>query len=393
MKAGTVIGLDSYNNLIYTLYIYNGNSYESTGWLTSAYTLTTDADVSIVIRNATEGNIRGNIDVLAGHFFMYEPSELLKNIESSLHEYGLPNYWVNYLNGIKDSLISADSAVGKYGLQFAFVTDEHLEANAGYSPAILNWLMNNIALRHVVNGGDLLIKNDTKMEALRLLNKWGTKTRHLPCINIIGNHDLNETANSDHPEAHLTRNDIYQTLFGYNELIETYKFNYGGINGIQDFQQQKIRFIYCDVGAYDALNAWFTDLDNNWTIVVVTHMYWNTSNGAISVVSPNGQDLMNKIVSLIPSMSATIAALICGHTHLDYSADSGYGFPIIATTCDAYATGQAIDYMPRTLGTTAEQAIDLYYIDTANKTIAVKRIGAGGSAADRNFTYTDTHIN
>lgn len=393
LPKGSIIGLTDYTDKKFVLYIDTGSGIINSDWQTTNYTLGVDADVAVVIANQTEAQLQNNPYALADYFFAIKKSALVEHIEDidkNIGSYGLPDYWTNYLETKKATLLDNDMSIGITGKQFAFITDEHIQYNQMQSPKILKWLIDNTSVTQAISGGDIVIRNDTKAEAVELLNTWAKETKGLPCINVYGNHDNNSVSNSEHPEAKLTRDELYQLLFSYNDNLEIFKLNYTAINAYQDFPQQKIRFIYAYIGGYDALRSMFTELDSSWTIVVFTHIYWAGTPDDY-YVQERGQDLLEHIVSFIPDMQATIAALICGHTHFDHSEQSGCGFPIIATTCDANTGGMPLDHTPRTAGTTAEQAIDVFYINTASDVRSIKavRIGAG---SDRDWTYTATAI-
>ena len=379
---------------------YHLYGYESAGTILLAYYADDDPATAAMVEQSIIGETAvfdGDIMVPEGAKFArvcynknfvqtYKPS-LYKRTNVDL-ENRLPTYWETYLNSKKQALMNADMAVGRRGIEFAFVTDQHLEYNAKKSPMVLKWLVENTGIRQAISGGDIITVSETKEEAVNYFNWCATNTKDIPCVNFHGNHDLNGFAQDD--AAKLTRDDLYPLLYSHNEDIETFSFVGNGINAYQDFENQKIRFIYCDIGAHQAIETWFTELDSSWTIVVFAHIYWQSNDGGGISVATSGEELLNRIIALIPNMQATIAALITGHTHVDHSADSGHGFPIISTSCDAYDSRRALDNNPRTLGTTTEQCMDLFYINTKNKTISTIRIGAGDTTADRSFTYSAT---
>ena len=82
------------------------------------------------------------------------------------------------------------------------------------------------------------------------------------------------------------------------------------------------------------------------------------------------------------SADATIACVICGHSHRDYMETTAKGFPIICTTCDV--RGGEGGGLVRTKNTYTEQAFDVFHIDTTARMIYATRIGAG---LDRSTTY------
>lgn len=104
----------------------------------------------------------------------------------------------------------------------------------------------------------------------------------------------------------------------------------------------------------------------------------------------NGILIEKAINDIYDSMAASLACIITGHCHRNYSIISEKGYPIIATTCDTGGLNSEYydpDTPNRIVGTTAEQVIDLYSINTVDRYIKIIRIGAGDSVMDRSFSY------
>jgi hypothetical protein len=81
--------------------------------------------------------------------------------------------------------------------------------------------------------------------------------------------------------------------------------------------------------------------------------------------------------------------MICGHTHRDYTITEPYNnaFPIISVTSDNGS--KTVSYDPNSeyvKNTVTAQAIDIFCINTENKTINTIRVGNG---SNRSWTYTN----
>lgn len=128
-----------------------------------------------------------------------------------------------------------------------------------------------------------------------------------------------------------------------------------------------------------------TELASGWTVLVFAHRYWiGTSNGAPVLDGVYGTDITDAIDAVYSSASATVACLIVGHCHYDYSITTANGYPVIATTTDCYALSDTTLGETMTLGTDTEQAFDVFSIDTKNRKIYTVRVGAG---SDREWSY------
>lgn len=311
----------------------------------------------------------------------------------------LPDYWTEYLTTKQPTLTAADAALGFNGVSFAFVTDVHINTNNKISPLLLKYLTTHTSIRDVVCGGDIVTNYNTKANAEKELQWWASETSELDIVNLHGNHDNNSNGQTDNTQT-LTNAEFYALEC---RPAENYvHFAPGHLYGYRDNEAQKVRYIYLDTGAPDAavisstqitwMTARISELADGWTVVVFAHQFWSGANASTATLTldGNGTAIMNALDSIYDSIAATIACVVVGHCHRDYSMTSAKGYPIIATTCDAGGTAASTydpDQNTRTPGTTTEQALDLYYIDTANKTIKTIRIGAGDTTKDRSFTY------
>lgn len=292
----------------------------------------------------------------------------------------LPNYWKSYLDTKEDTiktLVEGSDDV------FFFVTDTHDTANQMWSPNIIRNIQNRIKIDSVICGGDFANKGDNRRECLNQIDNWLERCdRDWMCIR--GNHD----DNSEGGTGEVTAKDFYThavrpignkiTLMESNRPVYYY-----------DNSQTKIRYImldasnrYNDADISDQV-AWMqskmSELSSGWGVVIIAHMYWLNKEHDVTAV---GTQIKEGIDSIYDSINADVIGYICGHTHQDYGIETQKGYPIISTTCDG-AVGTAEESM--SVGTTNEQAFDIYGIDKENRTINTVRIGYG--TASRTFSY------
>ena len=308
------------------------------------------------------------------------------NIDKNLPTW-LPVYWENYLNNKAHALFEADCDLGYHGFSFAFFTDLHWLYNTKHSPNILRWIKNHTNITTFIQGGDVL--SNYTMHGLNpdlAYREYLNKTKDLNLINIFGNHDLDTSSQTSDI---YSKTDYYGICQRYTENIVTW--HPGTLCGFMDNPVQKVRLIFWDYSNvyYDPLKAWINELPSGWSVLVFTHVIWQTA----ADTNPNptyGQPLINAIDSVYDTAACTIIGIVCGHLHADKDGVSTKGYPIIGTTCDASSGGQPDldpEHPVRTPGTTTEQAIDLFYVDTENRTINTIRIGVGDVYSNRSFTY------
>lgn len=303
----------------------------------------------------------------------------------------LPAYWVDYIDSKIDSIKQLTEDNDEV---FAFITDIHVPQNQMHSPDIVNYINSKISIPYVVNGGDYINSNPSRREALNVMDRWINKA--YPSWYLLrGNHDTNYQGSGTVTEKDFTGHATKRLRNSITPMIENRNIYYF------DNVQSKIRHIILDtiteqvVDISDQVNwmkAKITELPIGWGVVVITHMYFapsRVSAGVTELEALNvGTQIKDGLDSIYDSANASIIAYICGHCHRDYSIVTEKGYPIISTTCDAggaQASNWDIDNPTRTVGTTNEQAFDIYGINKSTKTITTIRIGAGASG--RNFSY------
>lgn len=312
----------------------------------------------------------------------------------------IPSYWKEYLENKAESLRIAESSLGNTGVSFAFITDVHIKTNNLKSPALLRCLFRNKLIRKVVCGGDIVYESYADKEnALLELSSWADSTSQLRMVTILGNHDLN-THRSKDPMQAISESQFYQIECERSSSFVNYVK--GTLYGYEDDTDRKVRYIYLNTGAPDEaviddiqiewMKQCVLSLDKGWSVIVFCHQFFTGRMGAIPklYIDANGVAIEGALNSIYDRSQATIACVVTGHCHRNYSKYSEKGFPIIATTCDT--GGPDTEYFDpdtpyRVAGTTEEQAFDIYYVNTEQRRINIIRIGAGDSFVDRTFDY------
>ena len=324
----------------------------------------------------------------------------------------LPLYWRNYIEEKNTEITENVLNVGNTGVLFQFFTDFHDISNQWHSRNIIECVKGKYGIDHVVFGGDIL-NNHTKEDAISYLKKF--REQYLGKLNargLFGNHELNGRgigASYNPEDRWLERRDTYSMIGRNNEKYgDTHKQFYF----YEDNVSQKIRFIYLDTETSNTKLAtdieqfnWFVNtlnsVEEGWHIVVFTHIFFylsansadatviESTNGYFIKTLCNAYDRRIKQVDGEKSWDFTnamgnIACVITGHCHRDHVA-YGYDYPIISTICDCNSASQNVcNGLTRTTGTINEQAVDIFGINTEEKTITVTRLGVGES---RKFTF------
>lgn len=313
----------------------------------------------------------------------------------------VPEYYFNnsYLkNKIKTIRNIANSCIAN-GDMFVFITDEHLDYNAGNSPALIKYITDQCNITSLMDCGDLADHGSNALE-MAFRNNFKHQIHH-----ACGNHEwMNPTDG----------NILYYMLDSHNndQIGNNFEHYY-----YWDNRQTKIRYIVLnayinnpddsEIGAICGYNQsqleWLTTQalttpDNDWNIVVFTHFI-----GPYNASSISGY---TDFLTAIDNHNSTNHDIICimqGHTHYDAIWHTTGGIPIITTTCDKnlpwIRNGTNMEeYLSqyRPTGTIREQAFDVVIIDKELRKIHCVRIGCPAynntdiSPSDPNFTYIPT---
>lgn len=299
----------------------------------------------------------------------------------------VPSYWREHLAEKIGMINERSETVALNGDSFVFITDYHIERNAGNSHILIDEIVKNTSVKNVIFGGDIFNGDTTHEGALDKLRTWYKRFSPLQPYCLRGNHEYN--LNDGGSEAvKLSESEIYN----YLNKDKEYCIDGGSdLYYFKDNDRQKIRYIFLDTKNEvnptvidDAQIAWMkeriTELSSGWTVVVLSHIGIDKlSDGSVAFPSYYTSSLKIKAAldEIKTSIQATIACWICGHTHNDLSLDCD-GYIVISTTCDTMYGSSMIKF------TDTEQAFDIYSIDTLNRKIYITRVGAGNN---REFYY------
>lgn len=324
----------------------------------------------------------------------------------------LPSYYDTY---IKEKAADIQSKAVRNGISFCFITDVHVENNAGKSPALIKYLAGHTnCVPFVVFGGDVPMDRVNVLSDVNdQANKWisWVNAMHVDRVyQCVGNHDYHGLISEDGNLVNygLNQNLVYNYVMG-RQMLDVHA-PYGEKYYYFDIVPAKTRIVVLDcydtasnypiflgyTGISEAQLTWLADeaLGNidGYNVIVVGHQTFDTDIGgssdfatAFSLIKAfaNKTTFVNGNVSAdFTQNTNTFVMHLAGHGHYDRSHVSDNVLSVM-TTSDACYTGVSID-SNRVVGTVTEQAFDIFTIDYDQHAISATRIGYG---ADREFTY------
>lgn len=334
-------------------------------------------------------------DIVSIGFYVYAPSyegriyESVK-ISTDVDTEGLPLYWSNYIKTRMPDIHLQEEDTAFHGDMFIFFTDYHLEHNSGYSHHLMKYIVDRTHIDKIIFGGDAYNGSTTHAGALDKLRVMKERFAPLNVIGLRGNHEYNLNDGGS-PEEMLTESEIFSNISDKTKATGVIRPSNDVMYGYLDNEEQKLRYIFLDSkyesGRHELIDDtqlnWMaskmTELDSSWTILIFSHQFRRKSSDAYM---PSGQLIADKLASI--TYSATLAAVIYGHSHEDYY-HSDLGYLDICTTCDSRQQAAHFDDYA---GTVNEHAFDVYAINTVNRTIKAVRIGRySDEVAIREWNY------
>lgn len=410
-------------------------SYEKlvdTGFLSGAYSYTPEEynlAVHIGFRRKDQGTITENDLAVMGNLFSlqcampeYVPANLgAENAVRALVTDAegnviagdpvdrMPDYWQAYLEEKLPAIRAQIAAGGADTEVFAYFTDHHIGCvnnldNANNTRHIIDFLRRHTPIRKVFFGGDILntTASQTHDHVLRWLWAFHDDYIRRGVYPVIGNHEI--STQYDTSGNHISFDEAYAILFREAEhTADTGKKLYYFL----DNPSQKIRYIVLDteseaIGGNTAQLQWFTEalgsMDKDWTAVMFAHNFSNVSgydtpdNPVITQIAGaynrRTAGSAGDVAWDFSHGKGTVACLICGHIHLDGSGvNNGILVINVTTDCGANVYNAAPDNTNganRHAGDVSEQAVELFFVNTAEKTIKTIRLGYG---EDREWNY------
>lgn len=327
----------------------------------------------------------------------YKPAVFLENPEISgqtflsytENEALIPSYYTAHIEQKAQQIRSNMMDVGQNGETFIFITDTHWESNTGNSPELVRYLLHNLNIKVILNGGDFINQGERAPMAKAMQTAVSSYLfRDTVMLCAFGNHDSNWNNwnhQQDYPERYFDRKCQYALMQKHMEDAATYFAD--GWNCYHDRPTTKTRFVVIDTGEKGEY-AQFTPLGNvlkatpsGYSIIIMAHWLYGGSKTSACTKLEQMIDAYNKRTGEYASAKARILLLLGGHIHNDMSWKTANGTPVVLTDCDAAGRSSNTKYPP-VKRTVTEQAFDVITVDYSTGNIKVVRIGRG---ADRSF--------
>ncbi len=309
-------------------------------------------------------------------------------------------YWNAELQDGLNKIKNHRTQIGEGASEFFYITDPHWTGNAGYSPALITYLAQELDEYHVIFGGDVIerynaVKEDAIEKEIKAFfyafegyTKIGERFR---IMSTLGNHDRNRSSNCpDTNRLGITEKEAYEL---YYKRMEGWGVTYenDANRSYYDDAENKVRYIqfYFAGSRYgmkedsyvDAAMAWaeetITELDDTWTVVLFTHGFFNAAEGDPAEITAKDVVVAERMLNLQKNADAEIAAWIVGHNHEDRNEilmtdDGQTKLRVVSMKTDASSyLGQMKN------GTVTEQSFAFFQLDTKNKMLYGTRFGYG----------------
>ena len=371
----------------YTLYVKHGDSDDRIGVAVfPKYSDGSSEQISVYTGQCYTFFASKSIDSL-GLYVPAHSKTIIIHMEVNIIINNIPAYWNKHLRGKLPVILQNEEETSLSGDNFIFISDYHFEDNRGLSHLLIKEILKETSIKRVIFGGDTFNGSSDKNTALNMLREFKKRFSGMHLIGVRGNHEFN--LNDGGSEGvRISDAEMYANISKQSDADVVRSIN--NVYFYQDIDNLKLRYIYLDTKKEDndlyiddAQLDWMgdrmTELSSDWSIVIIAHQIWQTSDYDYS---PSGQKIIDKIRTL--TIQAKIIAFIAGHTHLDMGRMNDLGFLEITTTCDArQESGQSS--LTQELGTVNEQAFDVFSINLETKTIKIVRIGRG---VNREFSWT-----
>lgn len=358
-------------------------------------------------------------------------------------KWDLRTEWKTYLAEMIPRVKAKKEAFDAAGESFVFITDAHVKKNALCSLPAIGELMGQAKIDLMFNGGDILDFHASRETAFNRINQWKVETAYATVYNIRGNHDNNTIGtNYARPERHITDDELCSLLFPQlldadGKFVDTLPRESSSVPGLassspyangihvmenigavstmrklkaaereaapaggEEFERRalcyvvdnapkKIRHIVLDTGSpsYRVIDTaqleWMQrrilELPAGWTVIVFAHEFFYSKG-----LHVNGQLIMQALDAVYSSSAATIAGVISGHSHRDFSYVTPKGYLAICLACDAYKATVTDELRQSRQSGVYRQAFDVVHVNPVKRQLYFQRIGFG---SDRTFKY------
>lgn len=338
-----------------------------------------------------------------------QKAQARENIGAQIKGDHMPDYWTEYLEGKLPAIRSMAVSGGSSADAFIYFTDHHIGTknyldNANNTRHIIDFVRDHTPIHLAFHGGDII--NTTSGQTYEEVMRWMWRfhddyIRGRGVRPVLGNHEIMQYNTEGN---HMTVEEAYSILFRDTEqTADTGQKLYYFV----DNPSQKIRYIVLDsesetISGNTAQLQWFVNalasMGNGWTAVMFAHdfsdvtAYDNPVNPIITQIAGAYNSRKNgnsgEIAWDFSTAVGTVACLICGHRHLDGSGvNNGILVINVTTDCGANVDNASPDNVNganRRAGDVSEQAVELFFINTAEKTVKTIRLGYG---EDREWSY------
>ena len=323
-------------------------------------------------------------------WYTYEKCRKCKRIVRKYLKKDIPSFWSTE---VIRSVEKAETRVELPG--YVYFTDTHWNKSAKHSPAIVNYVTDQMQYPFAVFGGDVVTSyHDTAAGAKKEIQDFYAKLK-VNVFSTTGNHDDNSNGNIDE-STYLSHEDLFSLMYqreeNFAELEGQDVFSY------TDDADNKIRYIsfYYDETEpvpdeiIALLKKRVDELDKHWIVVLFSHAYWHfLKAGTESRPSDYGSKLAEQLLEIQKNSDAYIALWHTGHIHRDYSSfisdkKGENTILVVATSSDCYSKSVKWGGPVMKKGTSTEHIIEIVQIDRAESKVYMTRIGAG---KDREFNY------
>ena len=330
---------------------------------------------------------------------------------------GVPNYAVQRIDEINDEIAETKD---KNMLTFAFITDSH--GDSRHFNNLVHFSKYGLC-DFFVHGGDINIAESDKKYVRNYYNQCQLALSKIkePVYVTQGNHDQDGANGSDvgtMPSGEFANRFILSQKQNKNVIFPDDENS--GYYYVDD-EKRKVRIVVSNSTKepYGVAKRWGFDklqmqwLANvafdlsgktDWHLLFVSHHNLSASLTLDGSYATNGDNVLAMLKAFkngdryenteleidVDFISPkNLIGTLCGHVHADnLYLDADLGFYQISTTCSQTSTQNTSatngEKPTRELGTISEDAWDVFCIDTLNKSVKIKRFGAGN---DRAFNY------
>lgn len=345
----------------------------------------------------------------------------------------IPSYWEDHLESKIARIKNLQYECGKDGYSFVVLTDYHSYSNARNSPSLIKRVMDECGIKFCLCLGDIQNQGTWGTRDAELADWKGIEKDFKPIrdrtLMVAGNHDgaygsadINGdgviSGTTDYYIYNLTQEEMYELIYRKVGLIDGVHFDETCNGYYVDDPTSKVRYLLVNAHYSDCavnedgtavnnymrksrigqsqhnmiIDALSSIPDNDWTVVVGTHMplvtfegeggggdlhiflnvllaYQNKTTYSGTFGDVGAYDRVNVSVDFTSAKGSVVGAF-AGHLHKDLQ-NTDYDFPIILSRSDGRPSEE------KYTGTTREQSFDVFTVNKKTGNIYATKIGDG----------------